>query len=190
MTGQKKKLGVDIDGVIVDQIPSILCIIKSRFNVIATRADIVDYSFAKSLALPDGSDAEIVSEYNLNYLENANPIDGAIHEINGLKDDFDLHFVTSRPLSSQRRTESWMQVNGLSGFPISYVRHQEKAHFLLTSGFDAAIEDAADIALDAVTLGLPMFLLEAPWNSGTTHPLIKSSASWQGLVPMIRYLLL
>lgn len=176
------KAAVDIDGVVADQIPPILQIISERFKRIATKDQIIHYSFSDSLGLPPGSDRIIIDEYNRTRLLSAPPIRGALVGLEDLRRLFDIHLVTSRPQSTEQATSSWLAEHGFVFDKIHFIEHALKAEFIATSGFHLAIEDAGDIAVESADKGINTFLMNAPWNQSAEHSRLYRVESWEEII--------
>jgi 5'(3')-deoxyribonucleotidase len=152
-------VGVDLDGVLGDQIADVLPRIKARLGIELTYAQILEFR------LPLGS-TDLAREIELAQEDDAYLLDMPLHEgarevIRDLRRHHRLVLITARPSSSRRLTERWLEANGLEFDAMVNALETKKSVY----GVDVLIDDYTANIADFVqhTEGLGI-LLSQPWN--------------------------
>jgi hypothetical protein len=106
------RIGIDVDGVLADQIRGVLPRIEKRHGVTLTREQVVHWK------LPIG-DTDIAEEIvaamtgDTDYVRSMRPHDGAVPAIRELFRENWIVIVTARPKAIEKTTIEWLQRNGV-----------------------------------------------------------------------------
>jgi 5'(3')-deoxyribonucleotidase len=152
-------VGIDLDGVLGDQISDVLPRIKQRLGIDLRYEDITEFR------LPLGSTdlaAEIQdAQRDEAYLREMPPHKGAAGLVAELRRKYRVVLITARPGASRAATESWLRANGFEFDDIVNAEESKKSIY----GVDALIDDytgnIADFLEHTEGLGL---LVDRPWN--------------------------
>lgn len=183
-------VAVDIDNVIADTDPLIRGIIRSMCGVSLAREDIVQFAYSEALVAKglDRREAKRVEDEALWVFHDkacaeATPVDGAIDALNALSNaGLSIVVVTCRLRSCEGLTRVWLRQAGVPYDKLLFVG--EKAERCLE--WAVLVEDAAHHALAVAERGVPICLLNHPWNrSLAPHPLILRADSWRQATGLI-----
>lgn len=153
-------VGIDVDGVLADQIRGILPRVKHRLGITLTREEITDW------ALPIGETdiaKEILAamESDEDYPRSMRPHQGASELTRTLARDNQIKIVTARPTKVEDSTREWLDTNGLPYDDLINTKEGKKSLF----GLDVLIDDYIGNLVpllensDAVAI-----LVDQPWN--------------------------
>ncbi|MFX1519816.1 MAG: hypothetical protein ACFFCD_07840 [Promethearchaeota archaeon] len=103
------KIGVDVDGVLGDQIPPILKKLNKRYGLKLSKEDVTLWD----LPIKDTDiETEIESAlFNEDYILNMQPIDGAKEAMTYLSKMYFVKIITSRPKETEAATLKWLRSN-------------------------------------------------------------------------------
>lgn len=162
------KLGVDLDGVVVDIVGAMLPHLSLVCGYEVTERDIGCYEFQTALGLDD---SQMDRVWNLVEQERlysrALPVDGAVTylaELNGV----DWRFVTSRPKWTRGVTLDWLNGYGLGHREVVFTSRGKPAAVDL--GLNVFIEDDMETALELAGHGVHVLLFDHPWNQASDLP--------------------
>ncbi|MFC2068493.1 hypothetical protein ACFLTP_05755, partial [Chloroflexota bacterium] len=121
--------------------------------------------------------------FNSDLLRNAPPIKGAIEGLSALS-KHEIWLVTSRPISTQDHTLTWLHDNKVSYDRIVFDRRGDK----LSVGpkFDVFVEDFIEEANTIAEAGIFTILFDQPWNNTSMMPKnCKRVYNWNTIVLLI-----
>lgn len=152
-------VGIDLDGVLGDQITGVLPRIKRRLGIDLAYDDIT--AFRLPLGSTDLAEEIQEAQRDASYLRDMPPHDGAARAVADLRRNYRVVLITARPLASRAATESWLQANGFAFDGIVNAEETKKSVY----GTDALIDDYTGNIKDFLehTEGLGL-LLDQPWN--------------------------
>lgn len=157
-------IGVDMDGVLVDQITPVLPVIKKKYNVDLSYHDITEWE------LPVGGTdiKEIIEEClrDKNFTINMPIHENALDTIRILSRAYEIYVLTSREKLSDEWSREWLRRNELN--------YSELINCRVTGKAEACKENGIDILIDDRIKNIIEFLLYSngsairfirPWNS-------------------------
>jgi len=165
------RIGIDIDGVLADNIPQTCDAINLRLGTSVCASDLVTYDWLNGFLQDKVEDpSALLSEfwYDPEFLRNAPfmlPALTACRRMAGMLDE--IHIVTARSAHTQDAavmdaTRAWLDRYGI---PYSKIVHtRDKTAYCLEHKIAYLIEDAPATAVQAATNGLRVFLVDAPYN--------------------------
>ncbi|MGB6836516.1 MAG: hypothetical protein WBF66_02300 [Dehalococcoidia bacterium] len=165
------RLGIDIDGVIGDQVRHVTRRIKRREGLSFRKRDIVQWD------QPIGnSDIEQEIESAVRdpeYVLTMPLILGATGAISELSGRHQIVLVTNRPLQSDRYTLEWARRKGIKFDSFHNCRETGKGNLPVDVLVDDRLENVRDFVLTSGGLGI---LFSQPWNQqrAAVHDLISS----------------
>lgn len=155
------RIGIDVDGVLADQIEGILPRIKARLGIfVSSREQVTDW------ALPLG-ESDIAREINSaiagdsEYVRDMQPHSGAQDVIREVYRENIVVIVTARPASVQELTKAWLDDNGLPYDEIISTKEAKKS----LHGLDVLVDDYLGNVIEVLSnsdgVGIVM---DQPWN--------------------------
>jgi uncharacterized HAD superfamily protein len=188
----KKKLGVDLDDVLLD-FNANLCLYHNRmFGTNLSLEDISDWDLSKIWGCP-GTEAvqRVFDFYESGEHKAAQPILGSQKGIRSLLDVYEIHLITSRPEFIEDMTKVWLH----NYFPdvfagIHFTNHfhgedhkkRTKLEVCNELGIDIFIEDALIHALPLAEAGKKVVLFDRPWNRDVSHTNMMRATSWEEVI--------
>jgi len=157
-------IGIDVDGVLANQIHGVLPRIKRRLGLEITYSDVTDW------ALPLG-ETDIAKEIRSAMDDSAYVLDMPIHAhakrvLDALYKDHKIKVLTARPESSAEWTRVWIEKHALAYDTIASVKEKKKSLYatdLLVDDYIGNIEDFL-ISTNGVAV-----LVDQPWNRERSH---------------------
>ena len=180
-------IGLDIDGVIVDFGSAVLPLLSELCARPILYQDLCSWDIGKALNIDEKTMActwEQVLGSDL--LLHAPPIKGAIEGLYALS-KHEIWLVTSRPISTQGLTLSWLHENDVRYDHIAFDRRGDK----LSVGpkFDVFVEDFIEEAFSIAEAGISTLLFDQPWNNTATLPKnCKRVYDWNAILQVINSL--
>jgi len=126
--------------------------------------------------------------------ENIKVSAGAIEGVKKLSEKHELVAVTSRAEDFEEVTKKWLEKNFSGAIKeVYFVNHYnknggkqlKKSFFLKKIGADFFVEDHLDYAADCASVGIPVLLLDKPWNQGDLSEKIERVFSWNEIVEKV-----
>lgn len=152
-------VGVDLDGVLADQVVDVLPRIKQRLGIDLSYNQITEFR----LPLGDTDLAAEIRDAQLDesYLREMPAFAGAADIVSELRRTYRVVLITARPPASRDVTNAWLRVNHFEFDSIVHaVESKKSAH-----GLDVLVDDytgnIAEFVAESEGLGI---LLDRPWN--------------------------
>lgn len=173
------KIGIDMDGVIIDTINFISREFTETFGSKVTPGDIV-----YGLNRLEGADRmfEEKGEYLLCSLD---PMEHAVEAINSLGARHEIHIVSARFRMHYDATLEWIRKHGIKADEIIFTEGGGKADICIRNGIDLLIEDSLSNALEVSAAGIPVILLSTEYNRAEVPDNISYCDSWSDILPYL-----
>lgn len=190
---KKKVIGIDFDDVLMDFVPGFLSFVSKKIGKTFIKEDIKNFFFWGTLGLSKEEAVALCEEYyqtdaHLNSL----PVKRSKEALEKLA-NFSLHVVTARPTFTEDVTRRWTkhhfkdsieQFHFTNGFKNNQA--VSKGALAKELGVSYFVDDAPHNAFDVASEGIPVFLLDAPWNQDTGyHPCIARVYNWDEIIEHI-----
>ena len=160
------RIGIDIDGVIVDSVTASLPLLSEICGRPVSRQEIYSFDLGEILNIDEKEEAYFWEQFiSTDLSRSAPPIKGAIAGLSQL-DSHDVWLVTGRPMSMTNLTVSWLQENKVKYDHIVFDRRGNKHTVGLE--FDIFVEDIVEEACVIAEAGILTLLLDQPWNQTST----------------------
>jgi uncharacterized protein len=170
------KIGIDIDEVLCDFVGALLERYNERNKTAFTKTQMHTYRL-EDLYGCSTEEAwihmnEILTSHDLH--AKVPLIDGATRAIAQLKNEHTLWLVSARPEYTRDVTEAWIQHHFPDMFEDTYLIGTEgsggarcrKSDVVEELDLEFFIEDSLPNALDITEKGVPVILIDRPWNQG------------------------
>jgi len=192
---KKKKIGIDIDEVLVDLLNPFCNYHNENHGSSLVKEDFKTSNLWETFG---GTREEAIEKvrnfFESNHFEDLIPIFGAKEAIHLLSLKYELEIVTSRPKYVKNKTLNWLE----EYFPELFFNFHFTDHFspgeIYTSkskicfdqNIEILIEDNLEYALDCVSKGIFVLLFDCPWNQSEKLPEnIWRVKSWEEIVEVL-----
>jgi uncharacterized HAD superfamily protein len=185
-------IGVDLDEVLADLLAQFLKFYNAKHNTHFERNQFLSYRWWETIG---GTHKEAIDEYYefwaSAYPKDIEPVAGSVEAIKALCANHTLFLITSRQHVFRSGTEEWLNSHFPNQFSkIFFTNHnakegraQSKAEICRVHGVQLLIEDDIDHATECAAEGIPVLLLDAPWNRKPSLPAgITAVSSWRQIL--------
>lgn len=184
-------IGVDLDDVLFNLCDSLQDWHNERFDTNFKKKDINTYFVEEVWGCTQDDVRVMIAEfYNHESHFQTLPMAGAIEAIERLSKEHTLFVVTARPKKFEESTLKWINKHFPNMFqevcfsdnPTHDLSKQKKSDICKQLGIEVFIDDAIHNAEDIADAGIPVLLLDMPWNrTEVEHPITRVH-SWEEIV--------
>lgn len=170
---QTTTLGLDVDSVLCESIPSLLYRINRECGVQLEKDDVVQWDFP----VGESTLGELILEAFRDpvFVKALPPMEGAVEAVKRLAIDFEIIVVTSRKQLTVDATREWV-ARYFGVLPVIHVGDGETKN---GHDLDILVDDAPHNILAFADSGRPALLFDQPWNQRVPdHPLIRRCKNW------------
>lgn len=174
------KIGIDIDEVLAVLIPELTDFYNKRHGKNLRHVDQYTYRLEEFWNCEwEVANQVVLDFYDSKYFDQLKVVSGAKSAIKKLSKNYDLFAITSRPDFVGTRTRKWFDRNFPNLFKEIYFTNQHipdgankklKSQVCIELGVNTMIDDNFDYALDCANNGIPVLMVDAPWNQGVILP--------------------
>lgn len=180
------RIGIDIDGVIVDLVSLMLPLLSKACGRPVSHQDIYCFDIGRALDIEEKMADVWAQVYDSDTLQSAPPIKGAITGLSVLR-EHEIWLITRRPTSTRSHTVSWLRRYKIKYDHLIFDSSPQK--HLVGRGFDAFVEDNLEQACAIAEAGIFTLLLDHPWNQAPTLPKrCRRAEDWNAIVLYIKRL--
>mgnify|MGYP000846290586 FL=1 len=183
-------IGLDIDGVVADSFPVFLEELNRHYGKDITKID--NYDMTKVFDV-DGDDLESFFNENVEYLFSApKPMPGALETIDSwLRAKHEIIFVTARGGDREEKiTLDWFEKYNLPQDKIIFTGGLSKTFPVKKYGINVFVDDFMTNALEIAAIGVPVLLMNAPYNQGKLPHGVKRCFNWEEIRCCVQDILL
>ena len=186
-----KIIGIDLDDILLNFNDAFVKFHNEKYGTSHTRKNVTDFHLEN---VWDISREEMLKRldafYTSDHHKNAQPIEGAIEAINKLAKENELHVITASPEDMKKEIIAWLGTHFQGKFKnVHFVNKsifgtsmKNKSEVCKELGIEVFVDDALHNAEDIAQLGVPVFLLDTPWNQGEVKPPIARVHSWDEIM--------
>ena len=146
------------------------------------------------------SDADLVREwinyYSEHHQSDCKPVEGVVENLGKLGGYFQLHLVTSRPVCLELVVRSWLQDHDILhlfaslNFTNSFgndpdAPRTDKPTVCRNLKAIAHIDDAVNHVIAVGEIGVPVYMLERPWNRGKIPTAAILAHNWDEITKLL-----
>lgn len=185
----KKRYGFDLDDVILNFMESFRRFHNENYGTNHELEEYTDFYLENILNCPQEDIFKRIDIfYNSHEHKNANPVHGAIEVLKKLSEKYELIIITAKPEELREQTISWLNTHLPNIFSdIVFTNHfqgegqkRNKGDVCLELGIEAFVDDAIHNAESVARAGIPVLLLDTPWNRKFEETeFIKRVYSWE-----------
>lgn len=176
------RIGIDVDGVLADFATPYLAYRNARYKTALKPEDIWTFHLDQVFGITYQELCEdLASFYQTGAMRSLEPIAGAQQGVRALKSRHELRVISARQTEIQEETKAWLHrqftgcfhevlVTNMYPFNGKPILHKRKADVCKEKGIDLLVEDALHHAEDVAHAGIPVVLLDQPWNQNGSLP--------------------
>lgn len=192
---EKKRIGIDIDEVVVEFMANFLIYSNKKNNTFFTSEDVTNYRLweTKIHKSKEESIKEVLEFQNSPYFDKIDLIEGAKEGLEEISKNRQIYFITSRPEEIKDKTKSFFNKHfPKNGFNILYSGELyggklSKTEICKNLEIPLIIEDNPDYALGCAREGIKVFLLNKFWNKNCEeHPNITQVDNWKTILERLK----
>ncbi|MFZ5817868.1 MAG: 5' nucleotidase, NT5C type [Bacillota bacterium] len=174
------RIGLDLDGVLVDSIPRWIEVLNREAGTRYGPDDLPDtYGTPEQAFHSDRNEVEM--------LILPGPVAGGPESVRAIHAaGHELVVITARHPRLRGLTQAWLEYHGVAVHRLHFLEGASKAPTAVAEGVDVMVEDAPHNALALAEAGVPVLLFDAPYNQAVSHPLIRRAAGWAEVLERIR----
>lgn len=166
------RIGLDLDGVIVDSVPNWIRILNIEFGANYGPDDLPDTHGTPEMAA-------FCDDHLIELLMPNRPMAGAVEALRRLRrEGHQLVVITARSQCVRRLTEAWLEFYGFHVDELHCLEGADKAVAARATEIDLLVEDTPKNALAVAAAGVPVLLFGAPYNRDVRHPLVQRCENW------------
>lgn len=180
-------VGIDIDGVLADFVSCYLGELNERFGYEYEPGSVVNWDFVKALGIPGEVNESIWNSPGLLARMAEAPVYETGRELVELLalTGKRIHYVTARGQTGidspskrvlERLTEDWLMTNDMPLGSVSYWR--DKREVAQHWAIKAFVEDSPRNAMQLAEFGVPVLLVDWPYNREIDHEMIRRVEGW------------
>ncbi len=179
------RIGVDIDGVIADTFVLLVRELNNYFQADLALQDINDYNIFKVYGLSDADMFKFLREKEEALMEGPALKDGAAQCLSMLAQKHAIFLVSARNEKYRPQTEKWLRKHAIPYHGLILLGSHDKREACSRISVDLFIEDSLKNAHQISSCGVPVLLLDAPYNQGQLPPLVRRCSSWEEIFEVI-----
>lgn len=193
---EKLKIGIDVDDVLASFVPTFINWHNHTYGTELRSGSFTSYRFGEILKLSaQGTTDRVMEFYDSGDFANMSLVDGAregIRLLNGR--GHNLVAVTARLKVVEESTLSWLGKNFGHDIPEAHFSHNHyagmggaltKPEICQQLGIGLIVEDSMDYARQCAEVGIPVVLLDRPWNQGSLPRSVTRVCSWEEITSAV-----
>lgn len=173
------RIGVDIDGVLADSLPLWISELNRYFNKNKRVKEIHLYDICQTYEITEQDLGEFLKRRGRYLMSRPSPVQGASHYLNVIKNSHEIYIVTARSERYRQETREWLKNHSLPYDELLLLGSHDKIRPCLESNLKLLVEDTLEIGAQVSAAGVPVLLLDAPYNQGALPELVYRKQSWQ-----------
>ena len=173
------KIGVDIDGVLANSLPLWVTELNKFFNKSKRLEEIHLYEIHKTYEITAADFNLFLESKGRLLMSEPAPITGSSFYLGKLKQQHEICIISARDKKYYKETQGWLMKNGLPYDELLLIGSHEKKEFCLEKNLKVLVEDTLEIGIKVSAAGIPVLLMDAPYNRGVLPELIYRKHSWE-----------
>lgn len=173
------KIGVDIDGVLADSLPHWVTELNKFFNKNKRIEEIHLYEIHKTYEITAADFNLFLERKGRLLMSDPAPVRGSSYYLSRLKQQHEICIISARDKKYFQETEGWLKKNGLLYDELLLLGSHEKKEFCLEKNLKVLVEDTLEIGIKVSAAGIPVMLMDAPYNRGVLPEFIYRKHSWK-----------
>ncbi|NQS75137.1 MAG: hypothetical protein HQP61_01655 [Peptococcaceae bacterium] len=179
------RIGVDIDGVLANSLPLWVAELNKFFNKNMRLEEIHLYEIHRTYDITFKDFQSFLEHKGRFLMSKVEPITGSARYLSKLKQQHEICIVTARDKRYYQETRDWLKNNNLPYDELLLLGSHEKKELCLDKDLQVMIEDTLEIGIKVSDAGIPVLLMDAPYNRGVLPELIYRKHSWEEIYQTI-----
>lgn len=179
------QIGLDIDGVVADSFTVFRQELNKHYGKDIVSID--HYDMTKVYDVPWDNLSRFFDDH-MEYLFSASkPMAGAVQSVHALlQAGHAITYITARKSGEEERvTLKWFETQGIPVQRAVFTGSTSKTHAIKKFGIELFVEDFLTNALEIVEMGIPVLLLDAPYNQGKLPHGVVRCCNWHEIMQFI-----
>lgn len=172
------RIGVDIDGVLADSLPLWVNELNRFFSKNKLVEEIHLYDICRTYEITTHELHQFLARKGKSLMSEPLPVPGASYYLSRIKQYHDIYIVTAREELYGRETRGWLKKYHLPYDELLLLGSHEKKEACLEKKLNVLVEDTLEIGVKVSAAGVPVFLMDAPYNQGVLPGLVYRKRSW------------
>lgn len=172
------RVGVDIDGVLADSLPFWVDELNRFFKKNKRVEEIHLYDICQTYEITSGELNGFLQSKGKLLMSEPPPVTGASYYLQRLKQHHAVYIITARDERFAPETRDWLTGHGLPFDELRLLGSHEKEAACLEMKLNVMVEDTLEIGLKLSAAGVPVLLMDAPYNQGILPRLVYRKRSW------------
>lgn len=191
----KRVLGVDLDDVLIRTGDAMAQFHNATYGTNYVREDVTSYSLGEIWNCTHEEAQMRIDEFiSTEFHHQAEAVFGAYDALKHLGKTYEIVIVTGRHEEMRDSTIDWLTKNFLGLYrEIYFTGHYDfdpskkrlKSAVMTEIGADLFIDDALHFAFDVASVGIPVLLLDTPWNQGVLPEGVTRVQSWEEILTIL-----
>lgn len=181
----KLKIGLDIDGVIADSFPVFTEELNRKYGKNVPQIDNYDFGKVYDVAWEE---LDCFFSQNMEYLYSTpEPVSGSVESILSLvAAGHEIVYVTARKAGAEEQvTIKWMEEKQIPYAERVFTGGDSKTLAVKEYGINVFVDDFISNSKEIASIGVPVLLLDAPYNQGKLPEGVIRCYSWNDVVSHI-----
>jgi len=175
------RVGVDIDGVLADSLPLWVKELNIYFRQNKSLQEMQLQDVCSSYEITREDFQGFLLDRSRFLMTSPAPLEGASYYLNQLKKAHDIFIVSARDEKFGVETRDWLHKYSLPYDEILLLGSHDKREACLTNDLNVLVEDTLKISVEVSEAGVPVLLMDAPYNQGILPGLVYRTHSWQDI---------
>lgn len=172
------KVGVDIDGVLANSLPLWVHELNQYFNTNKRVEKVNLLSIIQTYEITPDKLKTFLEQRGRFLMSAPCPLKGAAYYLSRIKEYYDILIITARHKKYEQETKNWLQKHGILYDDLILLGSYEKKEACIENELGVMIEDTLEIGIEISAAGIPVILMDAPYNQGDLPELIYRRYSW------------
>ena len=173
------KIGVDIDGVLANSLPLWVTELNKFFNKSKRIEEIHLYEIHKTYEITAADFNLFLERKGSLLMSDPAPVRGSSYYLGRLKQQHEICIISARDKKYFQETQGWLKKNGLLYDELLLLGSHEKKEYCLEKNLKVLVEDTLERGIKVSAAGIPVMLMDAPYNRGALPELIYRKHSWK-----------
>jgi len=172
------RVGVDIDGVLADSISLWVHEMNRFFNKNKRIEDVHLFDIIQTFGITVDDLKKFIEQRGRFLMSAPCPVRGAAYYLSRIKEHHDIFIITARKETYKQETQDWLQRHNIPYDRLLLLGTYAKKEACLENGLSVMVEDTLEVARELSAAGIPVILMDAPYNRGNLPELICRKHSW------------
>ncbi|OPY55971.1 MAG: 5' nucleotidase, deoxy (Pyrimidine), cytosolic type C protein (NT5C) [Pelotomaculum sp. PtaU1.Bin035] len=172
------RVGVDIDGVLADSLPLWVHELNRYFKRNKQVEEVHLFDLINTFEITPSELMAFLEQRGRFLMSGPCPVKGAVYYLSMIKKYHKIFIVTARKEAYKEETQGWLQRYGVPYDKLLLLGSYNKKEACMRNGLDVMVEDTLEVGLEIITAGIPVILMDAPYNRGNLPDLIYRRYSW------------